>query len=42
MLVLLGRKYANRAKDIKTSVVQNVHKVEYHVAQYRALIDDLR
>lgn len=31
-------KYANRAKNIKTSAVRNVHSVEYQVAQYTEII----
>ena len=35
-------KYANRAKNIKTSVQRNVLNVEYHVAQYTDIITQLR
>lgn len=35
-------KYANRAKDIKTHIVQNVASVESHVADYRRIIDNLQ
>jgi kinesin family protein 18/19 len=35
-------KYANRAKNIKTSVHRNVQDVNYHVAQYMAIIAELR
>ena len=31
-------RYANRAKNIKTSAVRNVHSVEYQVAQYTEII----
>ena len=35
-------KYANRAKDIKTRVVQNVVETDHHVVQYQSIIRDLR
>lgn len=35
-------KYANRAKNIKTSAVRNVHSVEYQVAQYTEIIARLQ
>jgi kinesin family protein 18/19 len=35
-------KYANRAKNIKTTVVRNVLNVSYHIAQYTNIIRDLR
>ena len=35
-------KYANRAKNIKTSVSRNVLRVDYHVSEYVGLIADLR
>jgi len=35
-------KYANRAKNIKTSVARNVLNVTYHIAQYTRIIKDLR
>eukprot|EP00281_Chroomonas_sp_CCMP1168_P026414 CAMPEP_0206223458 /NCGR_PEP_ID=MMETSP0047_2-20121206/6496_1 /ASSEMBLY_ACC=CAM_ASM_000192 /TAXON_ID=195065 /ORGANISM="Chroomonas mesostigmatica_cf, Strain CCMP1168" /LENGTH=688 /DNA_ID=CAMNT_0053646335 /DNA_START=1 /DNA_END=2063 /DNA_ORIENTATION=+ len=35
-------KYANRAKDIKTKVAQNVIDTEMHVVQYQAIIQQLR
>ena len=35
-------KYADRAKEIKTHVRQNAGTVQEHVAQYQAIIDDLR
>ena len=27
-------KYANRAKNIRTKVQQNVHRVDYHISRY--------
>ena len=35
-------KYANRAKDIKTKVVQNVVEMDQHVVQYQSIIRELR
>jgi kinesin family protein 18/19 len=35
-------KYANRAKNIKTTVVRNVMSVEYHVSKYTSIITQLR
>ena len=35
-------KYANRAKDIKTKVVQNVIEMDHHVVQYQSIIKHLR
>ncbi|GBF91733.1 kinesin [Raphidocelis subcapitata] len=35
-------KYADRAKEIKTHVVQNVGSVEAHVADYQRIIDGLQ
>jgi kinesin family protein 18/19 len=35
-------KYANRAKNIKTSVVKNVHNVNFHITKYTKIIDELR
>lgn len=35
-------KYANRAKNIKTSVTRNVHNVEYHISKYTTIIAQLR
>lgn len=35
-------KYANRAKDIKTKVVQNVIEMDHHVVQYQNIIRELR
>ena len=35
-------KYADRAKEIKTHVRQNTGTVQEHVAQYQAIIDDLK
>lgn len=35
-------KYANRAKNIKTSAQQNILSVEYHVSQYTEIIAKLR
>jgi kinesin family protein 18/19 len=35
-------KYANRAKNIKTTVVRNVLNVEYHVSKYTSIITQLR
>ena len=35
-------KYANRAKNIKTTVTRNVLKVNYHITEYVTLIDGLK
>lgn len=35
-------KYANRAKNIKTSLKKNVHTVEYHVSKYTQIINQLK
>lgn len=35
-------KYANRAKNIKTSLKKNVHNVEYHVSKYTQIINQLK
>jgi kinesin family protein 18/19 len=35
-------KYANRAKNIKTSIKKNVHNVEYHVSKYTQIINQLK
>ena len=35
-------KYADRAKEIKTHVVQNVASVESHISDYRRIIDTLQ
>lgn len=35
-------KYADRAKEIKTHVVQNVGTVERHIADYKNIIDNLQ
>ena len=35
-------KYANRAKNIKTSVHRNVLNVQYHVSKYTQIITNLR
>lgn len=35
-------KYANRAKNIKTSLSRNVNEVSHHIAQYTRIIADLR
>lgn len=35
-------KYADRAKEIKTHVVQNVGSVERHITDYQQLIDNLQ
>ena len=35
-------KYANRAKNIKTSVQRNVLNVNYHISEYVSLISNLR
>jgi len=35
-------KYANRAKDIKTKVVQNVVEMDHHVVEYQNIIRQLR
>lgn len=35
-------KYANRAKNIKTTAKKNVLSVNYHISEYESLISDLR
>lgn len=35
-------KYANRAKNIKTKIEQNVINVESHISQYPLIIQQLR
>lgn len=35
-------KYANRAKNIKTTVTRNVLNVEYHVSKYTSIISQLK
>lgn len=35
-------RYADRAKEIKTHVVQNVGTVESHIAEYQRMIDALQ
>ena len=35
-------KYANRAKNIKTSIKKNIHNVEYHISQYAQIINQLK
>jgi kinesin family protein 18/19 len=35
-------KYANRAKNIKTTVKRNVLNVNYHISEYKSLIGNLR
>jgi kinesin family protein 18/19 len=35
-------KYADRAKEIKTHVVQNVRSVERHITDYQNIIDNLQ
>ena len=35
-------KYADRAKEIKTHVVQNVGHVESHIADFQKIIDNLQ
>jgi deoxyribodipyrimidine photolyase-like uncharacterized protein len=35
-------KYANRAKNIKTNVQENVVNVNYHITKYTQIIADLR
>jgi len=35
-------KYANRAKNIKTTVVRNVVNVDYHISKYIEIINELR
>jgi kinesin family protein 18/19 len=35
-------KYANRAKNIKTSLRKNVHNVDYHVSKYTQIINQLK
>lgn len=34
--------YANRAKNIKTKVVRNVHNVQAHISEYEKIIENLR
>jgi hypothetical protein len=38
----LPARYADRAKEIKTHVVQNVGTVESHIADYQRIIDNLQ
>ena len=35
-------KYANRAKNIKTKPIENKKLVEFHIAEYKNIIEDLR
>lgn len=35
-------KYADRAKEIRTHIVQNVGSVESHISDYRRIIDNLQ
>ena len=35
-------KYANRAKNIKTTPIENKKLVELHIAEYKSIISDLR
>ena len=35
-------KYANRTKDLKTSVKKNENQVEYHMPQYNELVSKLQ
>lgn len=35
-------KYANRAKNIRMQVKRNVVNVNYHVAEYKQIVDSLR
>lgn len=35
-------KYANRAKNIKTSIIKNVHNANFHIAQYTQAISQLK
>lgn len=35
-------KYANRAKNIKTTPIENKKLVELHIAEYKSIITDLR
>ncbi len=35
-------KYANRAKNIKTTVERNVVSVDYHVSKYTQIIAELK
>lgn len=35
-------KYANRAKDIKTTVTKNVKHVEHHISEYTKIIGELK
>lgn len=35
-------KYANRAKNIKTSLKKNIHNVKYHISQYTKIISKLK
>ena len=34
--------YANRAKNIKTTVVRNVVSVDFHITKYKQIVSDLR
>ena len=34
--------YANRAKNIKTTVVRNVVSVDFHITRYKQIVQDLR
>jgi hypothetical protein len=34
--------YANRAKNIKTTVVRNVVNVDFHITKYKQIVADLR
>ena len=34
--------YANRAKNIKTTVVRNVVSVDFHVTRYKQIVTELR
>lgn len=35
-------KYASRAKNIKTNPVENKKLVEFHISEYKNIINDLR
>ena len=34
--------YANRAKNIKTTVVRNVVSVDFHITRYKQIVNELR
>lgn len=35
-------KYASRAKNIKTNAIENKKMVEFHISEYRSIINDLK